>query len=96
MRGRLLLILAICICLVGCDGITRGEVYDLEYVEPRTWVQMAPIYNGKSFNYMPIVHNEPERYFVYIRDGEQSAKLEVSRDTFDGLEVGDIFNYQEE
>lgn len=100
----LIIILIIVISLSGCSTkITGGEVYDKEYKEAYKKVMIIPIttYNGKTFStYMiPYVYNYPDRYIIRIKkfvdNNWEQAEYYVPKEVYDGINVGDQFEYTE-
>ena len=108
MMKKLLLgivvILMILFCLTGCSGkITEGEVYEKEYKAAHTEVMIVPIttYNGKtsSVHMIPYFYSYPDRYIIKIKkfvDNKwEQADYYVPKDVYDGINVGDQFEYAE-
>lgn len=102
----LVLILAICIVVLCSCGnkITEGEVYEKEYREAFTTVMVLPlvISDGKTTTttMIPYVVYYPDRYVIHIKsyqDGEWVTEdFYVSKEVYDHINVGDMFEYNEE
>lgn len=108
MKKLLLLLLGIVFmlmilfCLTGCSSkITEGEVYEKEYKASHTEVMVVPIttYNGKtsSVHLIPYVYSYPDRYIIRIKkfvDNKwEQAEYYVPKDVYDGINIGDHFEY---
>lgn len=100
----ILIVVVMVIGLSGCSGkITEGEVYDKEYKTAHTAVMMIPMttYNGKTstVHMIPYIYNYPDRYIIYIKKFEDNewkkADYYVPKDVYDGINVGDQFEYVE-
>lgn len=100
----IVVILMILFCLTGCSGkITEGEVYEKEYKAAHTEVMIVPIttYNGKtsSVHMIPYVYSYPDRYIIKIKkfvDNKwEQADYYVPKEVYDGINVGDQFEYAE-
>ena len=96
--------LMILFCLTGCSTkITEGEVYEKEYKAAHTEVMIVPIttYNGESssVHMIPYVYSFPDRYIIKIKKFEDNewkqADYYVPKDVYDGINVGDQFEYVE-
>jgi hypothetical protein len=108
MKRVICLVLIFLICLVALcscgNKITEGEVYEKEYREAFTTVMVLPlvIYNGKSTTtiMVPYVVHYPDRYVIHIKyfQGEEwvTEDFYVSKDVYDDINVGDMFEYDEE
>lgn len=102
-RGLLTCIsLIIILSLLGCSAkITEGEVYDKEYKEAHKEVKIIPIttYDGKTsrINMIPYVYNYPDRYIIRIKkfvdNNWEQAEYYVPKEVYDGINVGDQFEY---
>ena len=97
-------LLALLFCCCGCSNkITHGEVYKKEYRRAYTTVMMLPlvISTGKvtTTTIFPYTVHYPERYVIHIKDfnGEEwiTEDFYVSKDTFDQVSVGHMFEYDE-
>lgn len=94
--------LILCLCACG-NAITSGEVYAKEHMEAYTTVMTYPVVvsNGKTTTtyIIPYTVHYPERWVIYIKDfnGEKWIKEDfyVSKDVFDHIQIGDIFEYDE-
>lgn len=101
--GLVLVIGLAVFCSCG-NKITEGEVYEKEYREAYTTVMVLPlvISNGKSTTtiMVPYVFNYPDRYVIHIKsfqDGEWVTEdFYVSKDVYENINVGDMFEYDEE
>lgn len=98
------LLLAMLFCCCGCSNkITHGEVYEKEYRAAHTTVMMIPltISTGKvtTTTIIPYTVYYPERYVIHIKDfdGEEwiTDDFYVTKDTFDQVSVGNMFEYDE-
>lgn len=100
------LVLVMCLAVFCSCGnkITEGEVYEKEHREAFTTVSVLPlvISNGKSTTtiMVPYVIHYPDRYVIHIKDfqGEEwvTEDFYVSKDVYDTINVGDMFEYDEE
>lgn len=97
-------ILAFVIFLSGYEPtITSGEVYDKEFRPAHIEIQYMPtlVYSGKTVTtvLVPYVFYYDDRYVVYIKafDGEawQTEDFYVPKETWDALEIGDTYGYDE-
>lgn len=102
--GLIIILFATVLILSGCSSkITEGEVYEKEYKEAHTSVAVVPIttYNGKtsSVHMIPYVYRYPDRYIIKIKKFEDNewkqADYYVPKDVYDGINVGDQFEYVE-
>jgi hypothetical protein len=99
----LCLLLLLCFCSCG-NKITHGEVYEKEHREAYTTVMFIPITisNGKSISttMVPYIIRYPERWVIHIREanGEEwvTEDFYVSKEIYDTIEIGDMFEYDEE
>ena len=98
----ILIVVIMVIGLSGCSGkITEGEVYEKEYKAAHTEVMIVPIttYNGKtsSVHMIPYFYSYPDRYIIKIKKFEDNewkkAEYYVPKDVYDGINVGDQFEY---
>ena len=108
MKRAICLALVLVLCLaVFCscgNKITEGEVYEKEYREEFTTIMSFPlvISNGKTTTttIIPYVVHYPERYVIHIKafqDGEWVTEdFYVSKDVYDTINVGYMFEYDEE
>ena len=108
MRKLICLLMVLITCLsVFCscgNKITEGEVHEKEYREEFTTIMSFPlvISNGKTTTttIIPYVVHYPERYVIHIKafqDGEWVTEdFYVSKDVYDTINVGDMFEYDEE
>lgn len=101
MKKKILPLIIAVILLTGC-GCKKGEIYEKEFREARTWVQMVPIIhtNGKTSwtQMVPIVHSHPDEYIIKIRslDGKDVGTYYVEKEVYDECEVGMMFEYDKE
>ena len=94
---KTIIALAILASLVtGCNRITEGEIYQKEFREERSWIQMIPMVhtNGKStwISYIPIWYYHPDEYIIEIRD--ETALYYVKPETYEQCEIGMMFKYE--
>lgn len=101
----ILLVAIILLSLCGCaPKITEGEIYDKEYREAFTTVQLFPLVvsNGKTSTtrLIPYVMYYPERYVIHIKaykdEKWQTEDFYVSRDVYETAKIGDMFCYDSE
>lgn len=91
----LFLIFSLCAC---GNKITNGEVYEKEYKEAYTTVVMLPLATSDgTTTLLPYFVCYPDRYVIYIKkyNGEKWLKEDfyVSKDVYDQINVGDMFEY---
>lgn len=104
-----ILIFTICLsltfCLCACGNkITHGEVYEKEHREAHNTVMVLPlvISNGKTTStiMIPYIVHYPERWVIFIKafNGEEwvTEDFYVSKDVFDTVQVGDMFEFDED
>lgn len=104
MRQSVIGCLIVAMMLTGCGKtITEGEIYHMEYRPAgiATQIMYTPVYTGKTVITVSVAYtySYPERYVVYIRaekDGElKTEDYYVSAATYDALEVGDMFSFDD-
>lgn len=100
----ILLCVVLLVLLCGCTNvITEGEVYEKEYREAHTQIRMIPLIrsNGKTstVTMIPYVVRYPERYVIFIKAYQNEKWLTedfyVSQDTYDAINIGDMFLYDD-
>jgi hypothetical protein len=72
--------------LAGC-GITAGTVVEKEHQERRIY----PTLVGK----VVVMHVDDEDWILHLQDGNDTGAVEVSRETFDSVRVGDRFGEED-
>lgn len=75
------------------EPVTKGVVYHKEF-EPahmRSTVGMAPTFGGDGISYRMTPKSQwvPDRWWLYVQDGERTAKWRVTKGEFDRFGIGD-------
>lgn len=95
MKKTLTLVLvAATLFLTACSSISAGRITAKEIHPAYTWVQnICSGYNaqGVCTVYVPIFHNEPEKYSFDLEDGEKTGWVYVTKSEFDKYEIGDSY-----
>ena len=91
-----------CIMLSGCGSITEGEIYDKEFIEERSWIQIFPLVHtdGKttSITMIPFYMHHPDEWVIRIKslDGKHTASYYVTEEVYEECEIGMMFEYEKE
>lgn len=98
MKKQILILLLFLMLLTACraESLTDCVVIDKEYT-PK-WVQLMPIYNGKSFIYMPVVHSDRWTITIEGKGAESGEKhcqvVEVTQSEYDRYHIGDEYKQE--
>ena len=92
--------------LVGCGGISEGEVYEKEYRQAYTQILLMPITisDGKTATviYVPFLISYPDRWCVRIRNREKAEDdyatntFWITEEVYNSVEVGDWFVFDKD
>ena len=94
MKCRCSWLIAAPLLLAGCSAPERGQVMARHYEAPYTWIQMQCAgYNSKGIctAYIPIFHNEPERWILTLRDGDDEGDRAVGKAAYPNCEIGSVY-----
>lgn len=93
MRRAVALFLAL--VLMGCDTAPEvGTVYSKRYEPAYTWIDyqcMTYDKYGVCKLRLPIVHEEPEHWFLCLRSGEVSGYRYVDQITYHRYRIGEQY-----
>ena len=97
----LVFLLLISLCSCG-HKLTKGEVYDKEFMPASTRVMMIPVVssNGKTTTttIIPYVYYYPDRWLIKIREPNGDGtyitdEYYTSKEVYDSVNIGDTFSY---
>ena len=90
--GLALLLSALASCNRGPDS---GLIVDKHYEPERTYFSLLPVYNGKSFSYIPVTNYDGEDFILVIqatkRDGIIYRNVYVSPECYYSSEIGETW-----
>ncbi len=92
--GVLLLVLV----LSACSTISTGFVTAKKHTDPYTYTQMmCSAWNSRGFCmvWVPNTIYVPEQWRLDLENDGQTGWVYVSEETYDGINVGDVFNGEE-
>lgn len=95
-------IVAVALGLTACGGINSGTVVGKDYVPPREWVYMQPVYTTTCsgsppvctqhlVSFIPITMHDPECYRLKLDDGDDTGSVCVPREAYDRVRLGDHY-----
>ena len=96
---KIILAMTLCAALAGCfkpEPLFPGRVTEKVYEPASTWVQMLPIFTGKTTIFIPYVHHDDEDFVLNVLgqrpDGSMKMqRIYVTRADWERFKVGDRF-----
>lgn len=88
VRVAAALVGVVAVLVASCSDLERGVVTDKKHFDEYSSVVSVPTGKG-GITFVP--QYQPERWVLYLRDGDRSGEHEVSRDEFDKYQVNDPY-----
>lgn len=94
MKRKLVAVGAAVLLLAGCSSISSGYVTKKEYEPAYTYSTMQCVAFNKygCSAYMPMIHYVPEHFRFDLKNKDKTGWVYVSHETFDAVNVGDVYN----
>lgn len=93
-KRNLIFLMMMLLVLTGCSAISSGYITKKVYEPPYSYTTMQCVVFGKygCTSYMPITHTNPEHWRLDLKNRDKTGWVFVSKETFDSVKVGDIYN----
>lgn len=94
MKRKLVIALAAVLMLAGCSPISSGYVTKKTDEQAYSYVTMQCMVFSKygCSAYVPIEHYVPEKFKFDLKNQDKTGWVYVGKDTFDHVQVGDVYN----
>lgn len=93
-RAAVVVMMAAALLLAACSAPEKGIVTKKEYHDPYSWIQMVCggyDSKGNCTVQTPVVHNEPARWEMCLKDGKDEGCRYVDETTFHQYKVGEYY-----